>query len=357
MPEITLIEIALLAGILALGAILGWIVRGGRCAKEKIAVNAGWAEQLESQRHEHERLAEQNKSLMQQISQYQASMKDYTMRAKELSDSLKEAFERRDKLQRQLKEIRGDLDFTVAQRDKLKSEANSRNARDEASATAMREKEDKIIRLSRELSNWQSRVPPLVDRYRERDLEAQQLEVELEQARDRIAALEVAIGPDHTTRIEPVDPNALTAGLHASNDPLDESSDELENEWVDQSGSHDDGFPTAHDTSTDTGAPPEFSGEFAAPVQPDTGPVPVVNDSEADDDDTDDLKLIKGVGPAIEKTLNELGIYRFNQIAEMSEYDIDRVAQRLKGFRSRIYREDWVGQARNLQYQKNNDLG
>jgi len=36
----------------------------------------------------------------------------------------------------------------------------------------------------------------------------------------------------------------------------------------------------------------------------------------------------------------------------MSEYDIDRIAHRLKGFRSRIYREDWMGQARDLQVQK-----
>jgi predicted flap endonuclease-1-like 5' DNA nuclease len=68
----------------------------------------------------------------------------------------------------------------------------------------------------------------------------------------------------------------------------------------------------------------------------------------------DDLQQIKGVGPAIEKTLNEMGIFRFNQIAEMSEYDIDRIAHRLKGFRSRIYREDWIGQARDLYDQKVN---
>ena len=43
-----------------------------------------------------------------------------------------------------------------------------------------------------------------------------------------------------------------------------------------------------------------------------------------------------------------MGIFRFEQIAEMSEYDIDRIAQRLKGFHSRIYREDWMGQAREL---------
>ena len=47
-----------------------------------------------------------------------------------------------------------------------------------------------------------------------------------------------------------------------------------------------------------------------------------------------------------------MGIFRFNQIAEMSEYDIDRIARRLKGFHSRIYREDWIGQARDLQSQE-----
>jgi uncharacterized coiled-coil protein SlyX len=47
------------------------------------------------------------------------------------------------------------------------------------------------------------------------------------------------------------------------------------------------------------------------------------------------------------------GFERFHQIADMTEFDIDRVARQLKGFRSRIYREDWIGQARLLQNQKN----
>ena len=74
-------------------------------------------------------------------------------------------------------------------------------------------------------------------------------------------------------------------------------------------------------------------------------------EDEVQDEMRDELQKIKGVGPAIEKTLNEMGILRFHQIAEMSEYDIDRVAQRLKGFRSRIYREDWIGQAREMRDQ------
>lgn len=382
MPEIAPIEIGMLAGMLIIGVALGWIFRGGRCAKEKIAVNAGWQEQLETQRGEHDRLAEQNKSLMEQISQYQASIKDSNLRAKELSDSLKEAFERSDALQRQLKEFRGSLEVAIAQRDKLQASVAIREERDGAAATAIREKDEKIFGLSRELTAWQSRVPPLVERFRTRDLEAQQLEVELQQARERITALESATGPDNT-RIEPVDPKTLADGLTASNDPLDTLTSQFDSELVDQDDSFNEAFSRVDETPSDTDAratsdaatgmsdaeigtfSDTFSGIFDGPEQPDEdqhadvqGPetAAVVNDSEVAENDTDDLKLIKGVGPVIEKTLNGLGIYRFNQIAEMSELDIDRVAQQLKGFRSRIYREDWVGQARNLQLQKNNDL-
>lgn len=382
MPEIAPIEIGMLAGMLIIGVALGWIFRGGRCAKEKIAVNAGWQEQLQTQRGEHDRLAEQNKSLMEQISQYQASIKDSNLRAKELSDSLKEAFERSDALQRQLKEFRGSLEVAIAQRDKLQASVAIREERDGAAATAIREKDEKIFGLSRELTAWQSRVPPLVERFRTRDLEAQQLEVELQQARERITALESATGPDNT-RIEPVDPKTLADGLTASNDPLDTLTSQFDSELVDQDDSFNEAFARVDEMPSDTDAratsdaatgmsdaeigtfSDTFSGIFDGPEQPDEdqhadvqGPEPaaVVNDSEVAENDTDDLKLIKGVGPVIEKTLNGLGIYRFNQIAEMSELDIDRVAQQLKGFRSRIYREDWVGQARNLQLQKNNDL-
>ena len=382
MPEIAPIEIGMLAGMLIIGVALGWIFRGGRCAKEKIAVNAGWQEQLETQRGEHDRLAEQNKSLMEQISQYQASIKDSNLRAKELSDSLKEAFERSDALQRQLKEFRGSLEVAIAQRDKLQASVAIREERDGTAATAIREKDEKIFGLSRELTAWQSRVPPLVERFRTRDLEAQQLEVELQQARERITALESVTGPDNT-RIEPVDPKTLADGLTASNDPLDTLTSQFDSELVDQDDSFNEAFSRVDETPSDTDAratsdaatgmsdaeigtfSDTFSGIFDGPEQPDEdqhadvqGPEPaaVVNDSEVAENDTDDLKLIKGVGPVIEKTLNGLGIYRFNQIAEMSELDIDRVAQQLKGFRSRIYREDWVGQARNLQLQKNNDL-
>jgi NADH-quinone oxidoreductase subunit E len=62
----------------------------------------------------------------------------------------------------------------------------------------------------------------------------------------------------------------------------------------------------------------------------------------------DDLKRIRGIGPTLERTLNELGIARFDQIAEWNDADIARVNERLR-FSGRIERDDWVGQARELR--------
>jgi predicted flap endonuclease-1-like 5' DNA nuclease len=61
----------------------------------------------------------------------------------------------------------------------------------------------------------------------------------------------------------------------------------------------------------------------------------------------DDLKRIRGVGVLIEKRLNALGISRYEQIANWTSGDIDRVSQMME-FKGRIEREGWVEQARIL---------
>ena len=63
----------------------------------------------------------------------------------------------------------------------------------------------------------------------------------------------------------------------------------------------------------------------------------------------DDLTLISGIGPAIQRKLNDLGIYSFQQISEFTPQDIDSVAESLKVFRGRIGRDNWIGQAAALR--------
>lgn len=335
MPEITVIHIVIIATALILGLIIAWFVRGRRSDGEKAAINLGWQEQLEAQRAEHDRLLDQNKSLMDQNSQYQASNKDAKMRASELSAALKEAFERRDELQRQIKDIRSNLEATVAERNQLASDMQNREVEDDVVSTALKQRDDTIERLKRELEGWQARVPPLIERFRERNERALQLEQELAAAHDRIEALEAMLGSEQT-RVEPVDRQALGEDLDASNDGDEdaavEATDDTLNEVVEE----------ASDDAADLGDLLDVDEMVEEDDKADIAPFSAHRD---------DLKKIKGVGPAIEKTLNEMGICRFDQIADMSEYEIDRIAQRLKGFRSRIYREDWIGQARELQDQ------
>ena len=61
----------------------------------------------------------------------------------------------------------------------------------------------------------------------------------------------------------------------------------------------------------------------------------------------DDLKLISGVGPKLEQTLNDLGIYRFEQVAAWGPQEIAWVDARLR-FKGRIERDGWIEQAKRL---------
>ncbi len=63
--------------------------------------------------------------------------------------------------------------------------------------------------------------------------------------------------------------------------------------------------------------------------------------------DVEDLKRIRGIGVLIEKKLNSLGITRYEQIANWTGADIERIS-RLLDFQGRIERENWVTQARIL---------
>jgi len=309
MPEFNVIHITVIALLTVVGAIVGWILRGQRGAEEKAVVNAGWQEQINAQRTEHDRLTEQNKALMEQVSQYLASNKDAKNRAKELSEAVQEANQRRDQLQREIKDIRSTLETSLSERDQLQSDISSQAAEARDAET----KDARIEKLQRSLESWQDRLPPLIEKFRQRNEEANQFESDLVVARARIIELEGMLDSNQTLIESIRDPEELTDGRAASNDAID------------------DGEP---DIATDD--------ENAGEEDQDDDSVDLINDVR------DDLKAIKGIGPAIEKTLNELGIFRYQQIADMSEYDIDRVAKHLQGFRSRIYREDWIGQARDL---------
>ena len=70
----------------------------------------------------------------------------------------------------------------------------------------------------------------------------------------------------------------------------------------------------------------------------------------------DDLKLIVGVGPVLERMLYQLGITAYRQIARWTERDVDEFDARLHEFPGRIRRDGWVTQARALHQSKYGEM-
>jgi len=61
----------------------------------------------------------------------------------------------------------------------------------------------------------------------------------------------------------------------------------------------------------------------------------------------DDLKLLSGVGPALEKKLHAAGVTTFAQVAAWTEADVAAIDEQLS-FKGRIEREGWIAQAKEL---------
>ncbi len=62
----------------------------------------------------------------------------------------------------------------------------------------------------------------------------------------------------------------------------------------------------------------------------------------------DDLKLIKGVGPKLEKLCHSMGFYHYDQIANWTAEEVAWVDENLEGFKGRVSRDNWIEQARIL---------
>jgi predicted flap endonuclease-1-like 5' DNA nuclease len=69
----------------------------------------------------------------------------------------------------------------------------------------------------------------------------------------------------------------------------------------------------------------------------------------------DDLLKIKGIGPKLNEVLNGLGVHRFDQIANWSAGDVDKVDDHLGAFKNRIGQEEWIPQAKLLAAGNNSE--
>lgn len=81
----------------------------------------------------------------------------------------------------------------------------------------------------------------------------------------------------------------------------------------------------------------------AAPKAAEAAPAPAADGAR----DENDISLISGIGPTIEKKLRAAGINTWSQIAKWSDADVAKFDEEL-ALRGRATREEWVEQAKEL---------
>ncbi|MCW5516262.1 NrfD/PsrC family molybdoenzyme membrane anchor subunit [Muriicola sp. Z0-33] len=69
---------------------------------------------------------------------------------------------------------------------------------------------------------------------------------------------------------------------------------------------------------------------------------------DATKETADDLKKVKGIGPQMEQTLNQIGIFTFAQVSRMTEKEYNLLDEITGSFPGRAQRDDWAGQANRL---------
>ena len=112
--------------------------------------------------------------------------------------------------------------------------------------------------------------------------------------------------------------------------------------------------PAAAPAASAAPAPNAEPASAAAPAAP--APTPATSGAAAKpqglsaprEGGADDLKKIKGVGPKLEKLLNSMGYYHFDQIAAWGASEVAWVDENLEGFKGRVSRDNWVDQAQTL---------
>ncbi|WP_405221079.1 hypothetical protein [Lentisalinibacter sediminis] len=313
-PPIIIIGLALLSALA--GGLLGWYLHAERHRRQRLTTAATWQEKLQAEELAKERLRKQIRSLAERLDSARRAEREARQRLARTERELAGAAATADEASSALTDCRVALAATNRKRDELHTQLQRLLTRSREIMAASRAKDEKIFTLSRELESWQERLPPLVYRFREKAREATAAHQALDMERARARELEDTL----RTRILPLtDPPPDADGGVTGDGDGDGIGDGIGYGHGDAIG----------DSDRRNGGD---GGERTMPVNR----------------PRDDLKRIRGIGPVLERLLNDLGIHRLQQIAEFGPDDVERVQAALKDFPDRIERDHWVEQARTL---------
>jgi predicted flap endonuclease-1-like 5' DNA nuclease len=232
-------------------------------------------------------------------------------------------------LECQLKELEG-LDRRLREREWKLTEAEREQGAAAAAAGGNGVRGQEAEALRRRVGE----LEPLVGRLAERDAEVRSLEAAVQRLRDRAASQAAEL--DRRT----VEYNGLRQRLA-----------ELETEAASPNGERS-GEAVSSEAAPAADVPEPSSSEKRRTSKRRARPKRAAsqrasNGRAAATNGQDDLKRIRGIGPAFERKLNRLGCHNFRDIAAWRTDDVERVAHEIGASPDKI-RGEWIRQAKKL---------
>lgn len=342
---VTQILICLLIAAL-IGAFVGWFLRHWSARREIAEQDGFWREKLESTHADHQSIVG---ALTSDLTRETEAHAEAESKIKELDAALgaKEiVVGGLEEEAASLRARRTELDRLVADRDtELQSLTDKLERLDERSGTLSRELEGRngrIVELEAQLKE-QTQHGEEADRKLERaDESLLRIRNELEQAKAQTERLERTV----TERESELTARGIE--LEQANQRVEQLTDDCEQQGKKAAALE----RTVRDQRQQVADLEQALEVARAPAEDQVVRIGNVTIFPARPEVVDDLKEISGIGPTLERTLNELGIYQFRQIATWHAEEIGWVSDNLDVFKGRIERDQWVAQARQLQQQK-----
>ncbi|MCB1734057.1 MAG: hypothetical protein H6981_05960 [Gammaproteobacteria bacterium] len=277
----------------ALGFLLGWLERGKRGLGD---LEGRVKREAQNTRNEHSALNNKIATVEAKLDHAKSDVLEARAAADKAGKDADAARAELLKARTEAEAIRGELDAAESRNGSLQAEASDARKQADSAAAELASTKQQIGKLEKELAQAKQAPAKAKDDIRslEADLEAAQ--VELAAAREE---MESSLGSKPSTAQAP----AKTVAKAAARKPTAKPA------------------ATASKTTT------------------------------AKASTKDDLKLIKGIGPVLEKKLNAMGIHTYAQIANMKAADLAKINEQLN-FKDRHIRDDWQGKAAKAHQEK-----
>ncbi len=322
----------------AIGFAVGWLLRGPGTRDEVDTLTEEWRLRESALRRDVERQREAAQDLERRLDDAQTAYRKAATGEEKLAQALNDAHRKARPESEALSQARDELERARDVGDKHRKQANNL-------AEALAESRERIEQLETELTAARSApaadAEPPADMHeataRLAQIESQSIDRD-KRILDLSRALEAA-----TARTGQVEEQLAAARKALADQRQVAPAPQPERKRATA--------PTANLRQGDLLAPGSKPGE-PAPAMPGTRPGWLL---ERPDGAPDDLKEIYGIGPVLEARLNQLGIYHFRQMAQLTANDVAWVAARINSFPDRIVRDRWVEQARRLNIETGNE--